>query len=373
MARFHFSLDRVLEWRQTRLDAERLKLLELKKELSTAQSAIERIREDRAVAQRLTHDSSDMTGSDLRSLAAYVLGTRGQERKLQVRCEELDQRIAHQLQRVLKARQDHHLLEKLRERRLAEWSRESNQAIEKVADEAYLSRWISRREQARNSPGPSSGMLLLAACTALLHAQPMPVERAMASTLDRQRASVALMEASVAKQRDVTRRQVRKSAPVDDWPVAPTQSQRSSVGWDCEPLSHEQVAPLIERAAFQEGLDADLIEALIAQESGFKPCAVSRKGAEGLMQLMPATSQQLDVTSPFDPQQNINAGARLLRTLLQRYSGDLSLALGAYNAGPLRVDTYGGLPPFVETRNYVSRIIEKLEKSAPSPPEPSKR
>ena len=125
---FHFPLQRVLEWRQTRLDAERLQLLELKRDLAALLSAIDRIREDRAKAQRLTHESGDMTGSDLRSLAAYVLGTRGQERKLQVQCEDLDQRITHQLQRVLKARQDHHLLEKLRERRLVEWTRESDRA-----------------------------------------------------------------------------------------------------------------------------------------------------------------------------------------------------------------------------------------------------
>jgi soluble lytic murein transglycosylase-like protein len=99
---------------------------------------------------------------------------------------------------------------------------------------------------------------------------------------------------------------------------------------------------------------------VIQQESGARPCAVSSKGALGLMQLMPATSDQFGVNDPFDAEQNINAGARLLRQLLTRYSGDVSKTLAAYNAGPGRVDQTDGIPSIPETVHYVSSILSSL-------------
>ena len=106
-------------------------------------------------------------------------------------------------------------------------------------------------------------------------------------------------------------------------------------------------------------LDPDLVNSVIRAESGFKPHAVSPKGAGGLMQLMPGTASQLGVTDTFDPQDNVTGGSRYLRELLERYNFDLVKALAAYNAGPGRVEQYRGVPPFRETRAYVARIIHE--------------
>ncbi len=104
-------------------------------------------------------------------------------------------------------------------------------------------------------------------------------------------------------------------------------------------------------------LDPDLINSVILAESGFNSRAVSRKGAQGLMQLMPGTAGGLGVTNPLDPQANVNGGTRYLRQLLERYNFDLIKALAAYNAGPLRVEQYRGVPPYRETRAYVAKIV----------------
>ena len=123
----------------------------------------------------------------------------------------------------------------------------------------------------------------------------------------------------------------------------------------------------------QTALPRGLLEAVALQESGLSPCAVSRSGALGLMQLMPATAQELGVENPFDPWQNLRGGSQFLRQLLDRYGGDLSLALGAYNAGPSVVDYYGGVPPYVETQNYVASVLARLRQQATvseSPPKP---
>ena len=126
----------------------------------------------------------------------------------------------------------------------------------------------------------------------------------------------------------------------------------------CDPLPEDQLKPLIEEAARRESVQPDLLRTVIRQESGAHPCAVSPKGAQGLMQLMPATSTELGVADPFDPRQNIQGGARLLKQLLTRYAGDVTKALAAYNAGPGRVDQAGGAVPAIpETIRYVSSIL----------------
>jgi soluble lytic murein transglycosylase-like protein len=114
----------------------------------------------------------------------------------------------------------------------------------------------------------------------------------------------------------------------------------------------------IQSAARHHGVDADLIVSVISAESKFNPKAVSRKNARGLMQLLPETATRLGVKDIFDPQENIEAGTRYLRELLDRYNNDLTLTLAAYNAGPQRVELYKSVPPYRETLDYVRRVQE---------------
>ena len=117
---------------------------------------------------------------------------------------------------------------------------------------------------------------------------------------------------------------------------------------------------LIHAAAEKHGVDESLITQVIAAESNFNPRAVSRKRAQGLMQLLPTTAALYSVANIFDPAQNIDAGTRYLKDLLARYRGDLRLALAAYNAGPDMVEHYGGMPPFPETQKYVKLITRRM-------------
>jgi len=120
---------------------------------------------------------------------------------------------------------------------------------------------------------------------------------------------------------------------------------------------------LVEAAAKRYNLDPDLITSIITVESNFDPKAVSRKNARGLMQLLPETAAQLGVKNIDDPAENIDAGTRYLRDLLQKYNNDLALALAAYNAGPDKVQLYGTVPPYAETISYVRRVKRGVEKS----------
>lgn len=126
-----------------------------------------------------------------------------------------------------------------------------------------------------------------------------------------------------------------------------------------EATSHPAVDlnQVVNAASASYHLDPDLVNSVIHAESGFNPRAVSRKGAQGLMQLMPGTAGRLGVVNPLDPEANIGGGTRYLRQLLERYNFDLIKALAAYNAGPLRVEQYGGVPPYRETRAYVAKIV----------------
>lgn len=130
----------------------------------------------------------------------------------------------------------------------------------------------------------------------------------------------------------------------------------TGVDWQATPLQRELFEVEVGEAVAETGVEEALVRAVIHAESWFNPDAVSHAGAEGLMQLMPATQQRFGVDDPFDPSANIAAGAALLAELLSRYEGDLELALAAYNAGESAVARHGGVPPFAETREYLRRI-----------------
>jgi soluble lytic murein transglycosylase-like protein len=139
------------------------------------------------------------------------------------------------------------------------------------------------------------------------------------------------------------------------------------------PLMQAPFGELIQTASQKYGVDADLLFSVIAAESNFNSKAISRRGARGLMQLLPATATRLGVKDVFDPAQNIDAGTRYLRDLMTRYQGDLVLTLAAYNAGPGAVQRYGRVPPYNETVSYVRAIrktyAERKLKADPRNPE----
>lgn len=120
---------------------------------------------------------------------------------------------------------------------------------------------------------------------------------------------------------------------------------------------------MIQEASQREGVDAKLVRAVVKRESAGKPCAVSVKGAQGLMQIMPATQTDLGLQNPFDPAANIAAGVKYLKQMLDRYSGNTALALAAYNAGPQRVAPGGKIPEIAETQSYVTNILASLNQS----------
>lgn len=115
---------------------------------------------------------------------------------------------------------------------------------------------------------------------------------------------------------------------------------------------------IVQETAQKHRVDPALVRAVIEAESGWNPFAVSRKGALGLMQLIPGTAERFGVGNAFNPQQNLEGGVRYLRTLLERYDGDLSLSLAAYNAGERAVDRFRGIPWYPETRNYVQKVMD---------------
>jgi soluble lytic murein transglycosylase-like protein len=218
--------------------------------------------------------------------------------------------------------------------------------------------------------------LALAAVAAALHAQAPPTATAAASpaketdpapakeTLtSKQRSAAFAMQQSLARQRSSVAKQTGQAEATGFFVLSPPVRMGATVfapGADCDPLPAAEVDSLVQQAAKNQNLDEQVLRGVIQQESAFRPCAVSPKGAMGLMQLMPATAGQFGVPDPFDPKDNVEAGAAFLKQLLARYGGDLTLALGAYNAGPAKVDAAAGVPKIPETQDYVNRVLSTV-------------
>jgi soluble lytic murein transglycosylase-like protein len=181
------------------------------------------------------------------------------------------------------------------------------------------------------------------------------------TTPDFQESVRQAMAASLEAQRTSVQKQVSAVVPSDGFYTVPWPKPIAlNTGPDCDPLPKPELDRLVGEAGQREGVDNNLIQLVIGKESAAKPCALSPKGAKGLMQLMPSTADLLGVADPFDPKQNIDGGVKLLKQLLTKYNGDAALALGAYNAGAGRVDREGGVPQIPETMNYVSDILSRF-------------
>src|SRR6266851_4355695 len=146
--------------------------------------------------------------------------------------------------------------------------------------------------------------------------------------------------------------------------TAPALKTQTAAISQLNPVSLDKVSlnKMISGAGERHQLDPDFINSVIRAESGFNNRAVSRKGAQGLMQLMPQTASQLGVKNPFDPNANVEGGTKYLRELLEKYNFDAVKALAAYNAGSKRVDQYRGVPPYYETQAYIARIIRDFNR-----------
>lgn len=158
---------------------------------------------------------------------------------------------------------------------------------------------------------------------------------------------------------EVDAAQIQSTVAVPDPPPLKKAAEAGAGG---AKLSQTELRQILTRAGAEHNLDVDLLASVVRAESGGDPRAVSRAGAEGLMQLMPATAAELGVENSFGPAQNINGGTAYLDALLTRYHENLALALAAYNAGPAAVDRFHGVPPFQETRRYVARVIHEFNR-----------
>jgi soluble lytic murein transglycosylase-like protein len=243
----------------------------------------------------------------------------------------------------------------------------------------------------RNARGPVTGAFLaLTLCAAVAFGQsgsPVPAPRraetvsggnakspspAAPTSLELQRRSIKAMQDSIALQRATAQKQsnfgastlplppIQASAIEPVSPVAPAESVAPLA--ECDPLPEPALASVIAAASTANQVSPDVLRAMMRKESAFRPCAVSPKGAMGLMQIMPDTADYLKLSDPFDPAQNVDAGARYLRELMGKFGGDLKLSLAAYNAGPAKVD--GEVPANPETQSYVEQILGEIGKKA---------
>ncbi|NWF83388.1 MAG: lytic transglycosylase domain-containing protein [Bryobacteraceae bacterium] len=203
---------------------------------------------------------------------------------------------------------------------------------------------------------PVLAALLAAAAAATAQAQSAPPSsKAQFESIQKQWAAIQIQHASAERHRSLT-------VPEAAEPAQPAVASRLS----CAPVPSPSLDAMIRRSSTRHRIEPSLIEAVVRQESGGFPCALSPKGAMGLMQLMPSTAVTLGVDNPFEPESNLDGGVRFLRGLLDRYHGDLALALGAYNAGPRRVDEFGAVPPIPETQAYVRSVLDRAGLAATS-------
>lgn len=194
---------------------------------------------------------------------------------------------------------------------------------------------------------------------------------AMQASLEKQQAALRQQLNSVRQQIGLSQQLIERAGDfISAFPPLPP-AVMARLQPDCPALASEEIEPLVKSAATKQAVDPKLLRAVIKQESGFRPCALSVKGAQGLMQLMPETADQLHVGDAFDPEQNINGGAAYLKQLLVKYNGDLKLTLAAYNAGPKRTDEASAVPKIPETEDYVASILADLapDKNGPAPSE----
>ena len=172
------------------------------------------------------------------------------------------------------------------------------------------------------------------------------------------RSSVAQQRASVRSQANSPIRKLRiRLDVVRDGPGSEPALVRRP---ECSPIPASQLEDMVTEAGQREGVSPSIIREVVRQESGGQPCAVSSKGAQGLMQLMPVTQARFGVQNPFDPTTSLAAGTKLLKLLIDRYRGNLKLALSAYNAGTEVVDRVGTVPNIPETQGYVAAILRRL-------------
>jgi soluble lytic murein transglycosylase-like protein len=202
--------------------------------------------------------------------------------------------------------------------------------------------------------------------TAPARTSPTPPINPMQDAIGKQRAAAAVQRQAVQIQIEMAAQWRAATPPA----LEPADVEGAPA--DCDPIAEIELAPMIDTAAQGHQLQPKLLRAVMERESGFHACAVSPKGAKGLMQLMPDTAGQFGVSDAFDPKQNIEAGATFLKQLLDKYKGNIGMALGAYNAGPSTVDQAGGIPNIPETRDYVDAILKKMA-LPPAEPRPVAR
>ena len=189
-----------------------------------------------------------------------------------------------------------------------------------------------------------------------VHALPRSTTTSFTTLIAQLSRQLKMLEQTFMRALSALSRSVEKGTAGTMQSVGPQTSQR--------PNQANPYDGVIRRAAQRHELDPTLLTAVVRAESGFNPQALSSAGAMGLMQLMPETAKSLGVTDPYNPAQNVDAGATMLRSLIDRYDGRLDLALAAYNAGPGAVDRYNGVPPYAETRGYVESVLADYQASA---------